>query len=183
MLLALDFAGDAVDVVSRPLKISFGTCGKRRCHIPHYLAVTHHGVWLIDIRPEALIKGTDREPFAAIAEVAVACGWRYAAAALWREHAFAGLDARASRRRLRFDPPGPVLLSEAADGWRFRRYVLGEIPALFAAPWQRLCSRRSDARPERVGKSPQLKGRSRGSLTVMGGCGVRPRGNRTGRFH
>jgi hypothetical protein len=67
---------------------------------------------------------------------------------------------------------GPVLLSEAADGWRFRRYVLaGEIPALFAAPWQWLCSRRTDARPERVGKSPQPRGRSGESLTVMGGCG------------
>jgi hypothetical protein len=99
--LALDFADDAVDVVSRPLKISFGTCGKRRSHIPDYFAVTRHGVWLIDIRPEALRKGADRESFAAIAEVAVACGWRYAAAARWREHAVAGLDARASRRASR----------------------------------------------------------------------------------
>lgn len=106
MLLALDFAGDVVDVVSQPLKISFGTCGKRRSHIPDYLTVTRHGVWLIDIRPEAPLKGADQESFAAAAEVAVACGWRYAAAARWREHAFAGLDARAPRRRLRFDPPG-----------------------------------------------------------------------------
>ncbi|GAA2511706.1 hypothetical protein GCM10010406_54900 [Streptomyces thermolineatus] len=42
MLLALDFAGDMVDVVSPPLKISFGTCGKRRAHTPDYLAVTRH---------------------------------------------------------------------------------------------------------------------------------------------
>jgi hypothetical protein len=95
VLLALDFAGDVVDVVSRPLKISFGTCGKRRSDIPDYLAVTHRGVWLIDIRPEALVKGADRESFAAIA---VACGWRYAAAARWREHAVAGQDARGRRR-------------------------------------------------------------------------------------
>jgi hypothetical protein len=66
-----------------------------------YLAVTRRGVWLIDVRPEPLIQESDRESFAATAEVAVACGWRYAVAARWREHAFAGLDAMASRRRLK----------------------------------------------------------------------------------
>ncbi|MEV6145246.1 TnsA-like heteromeric transposase endonuclease subunit [Streptomyces sp. NPDC051992] len=121
VLLALDFAGDVVDVVSQPLKISFATCGKRRAHTPDYLAVTRRGVWLIDVRPEPLIKEADRESFAAAAEVAVACGWRYAVAARWREHAFAGLDAMASRRRLRSDPLGlrPVLLAEAGGGRRF----------------------------------------------------------------
>lgn len=65
VLLALDFAGDVVDVVSQPLKISFTTCGKRRTHTPDYLAVTRRGVWLIDVRPEPLIKEADRESFAA----------------------------------------------------------------------------------------------------------------------
>ncbi|MFL4952923.1 TniQ family protein [Streptomyces sp. MMS24-I31] len=91
VLLALDFAGDLVDVVSQPLKISFDAGGKRRHHTPDYLAVTRHGVWLIDVRPKALIKEPDRESFAAAAEVAVACGWRYTVAARWREHAFARL--------------------------------------------------------------------------------------------
>ncbi|WP_257003721.1 TnsA-like heteromeric transposase endonuclease subunit [Streptomyces sp. SA15] len=121
VLLALDFAGDVVDVVSQPLKISFGTGEKDRSHTPDYLAVTRHGVWLIDVRPEALIKESDWESFAAAAEVAVACGWHYTVAARWREHAFAGLDALASRRVLRSDPLGlrPVLLSGAAGGRRF----------------------------------------------------------------
>lgn len=43
MLLALDFAGDVVEVVSQPPKISFAPCGKRRFHTPHYLVVTHRG--------------------------------------------------------------------------------------------------------------------------------------------
>jgi hypothetical protein len=122
MLLALDFDGDVVDVVSQPLKISFEAGGKRRSHTPDHLAVARHGVWLIDVRPEALIKDSDRESFAAAAEVAVACGWRYTVAARWREHAFAGLDALASRRRLRSDPLGlrPVLLAEAVVGRKFR---------------------------------------------------------------
>ncbi|MFI2437097.1 TnsA-like heteromeric transposase endonuclease subunit [Streptomyces sp. NPDC018693] len=121
VLLAPDFAGDVVDVVSQPLKISFGTSGKRRSHTPDYLAVTRHDVWLIDVRPEPLIREKDWESFAAAAEVAVACGWHYAVAARWREHTFAGLDAMASRRRLRSDPLGlrPVLLAAAAGGRRF----------------------------------------------------------------
>ncbi|MEV6808951.1 hypothetical protein [Streptomyces sp. NPDC051132] len=118
MLLALDFAGDVVDVASQPLKISFGTCGERRSHTPDYLAVTRHGVRLIDVRAEPLIKGADRESFAA---AAVACGWHYAVAARWREHAFVGLDAMASRRRPRSDPLDlrPVPLAAAAGERRF----------------------------------------------------------------
>lgn len=68
--------------------------------------MTRHGVRLIDVRPEALIEEEDRESFAAAAEVAVACGWRYTVAARRREHAFARLDALSSRRRLRTDPLG-----------------------------------------------------------------------------
>ncbi|MFD4790139.1 hypothetical protein ACFWN1_24420 [Streptomyces sp. NPDC058459] len=51
-------------------------------------------------------------------------------AARWRKHAFAGLDAMASRRRLRSDPLGlrPVLLAEAAGGRRF-----GELADLLLA--------------------------------------------------
>lgn len=42
-------------------------------------------------------------------------------AARWREHAFAGLDTLASRRRLRSDPLGlrPALLAGAAGGRGF----------------------------------------------------------------
>ncbi|MFD9286337.1 TnsA-like heteromeric transposase endonuclease subunit [Streptomyces mirabilis] len=121
VLLALDFAGDLVDVVSQPLKISFDAGGKRRHHTPDYLAVTRHGVWVIDVRPESLIKEPDRESFAAAAEVAVACGWRYTVASRWREHAFAGLDALASRRRMQSDPLvlRPVLLAGSAGGRSF----------------------------------------------------------------
>ncbi|MER6141877.1 hypothetical protein ABT174_17760 [Streptomyces sparsogenes] len=67
-----------------------------------------------------MIKEADRESLAAATEVAVACGWRYAVAARWREHAYAGLDAMPSRRRLRSEALGlrPVLLAETAGGRR-----------------------------------------------------------------
>ena len=44
VLLALDFAGDLVDVVSQPLRIRFTTtAGKSRVHTPDFLAVTPVG--------------------------------------------------------------------------------------------------------------------------------------------
>ncbi|MBT2468362.1 hypothetical protein J7E97_10845 [Streptomyces sp. ISL-66] len=63
--------------------------------MPHTcLTVTRHGIWLIGLRPEALIKEPDRESFAAAAKVALACGWRNMVAARWCEHAFADHEER-----------------------------------------------------------------------------------------
>jgi hypothetical protein len=117
VLLALDFAGRLVDVVSQPLKLRFATSSKVREHTPDFLAVTRSGTWLIDVRPEELIKDGDREAFAATAEVAVACGWRYVVAAGWREHVGSTLDALSSQRRPLSDPLGlrPGLLASAGQ--------------------------------------------------------------------
>jgi hypothetical protein len=54
LLLALDFAGDLVDVVPQPLRLPFTVVsGKCREHTPDFLAVTWSGTWLIDVRPES----------------------------------------------------------------------------------------------------------------------------------
>ena len=123
VLLALDFAGDLIDVVSQPLQIRFTTAaGKKRAHTPDFLAVTRSGIWLIDVRPEPLIEDKDAESFAAAAETALACGWRYTVAARWREHVLASLDALSSQRRPLSDPLGlqPGLLTAAGkQGARF----------------------------------------------------------------
>ncbi len=123
VLLALDFAGDLTDVVSQPLRIRFTTAtGKSRVHTPDFLAVTRSGTWLIDVRPEPLIGDKDAESFAAAAEAALACGWRYTVAARWREHVLPSLDALSSQRRPPTDPLGlrPVLLAAAGKpGARF----------------------------------------------------------------
>ena len=121
VLLALDFAADLLDIVSQPIKLWFGASGRRRSHIPDYLAVTRCGVWLIDVRPERLIKDEDRESFAAAAEVALACGWHYTVAACWREHTPAALDAFSSQRRPLSDPLGLrlALLASARQGLTF----------------------------------------------------------------
>ncbi len=129
LLLVLDFAGDLVDIVSQPMRLRFGTGGKRRSHTPDFLAVTRSGVWLIDVRPEPLIKEEDRESFAAAAEVAVACGWHYRVVARWRDHVWPAVDALSSQRRPLSDPLGlrPGLLASARQGLTF-----GELAATAA---------------------------------------------------
>ena len=128
LLLALDFSGDLVDVVSQPLRLRFTVAsGKCREHTPDFLAVTRSGTWLIDVRPEPLIEDKDRESFAAAAEAALACGWGYAVAARWREHVPSALDALSSQRRPLSDLMGlrPGLLAAAGrPGARF-----GEVAA------------------------------------------------------
>jgi hypothetical protein len=127
LLLALDFAGGLVDVVSQPLRLRFGTSAGNRVHTPDFMAVTRSGTWLVDVRPESLIGETDRQSFAAADELAVACGWRYIVAARWREHVSSALDALSSQRRPLSDPLGlrPGLLAAAArPGARF-----GEVAA------------------------------------------------------
>jgi hypothetical protein len=121
LLLALDFAADLVDVLSQPLRLTFDAGGKRRTHTPDFLAETRSGVWLIDVRPRGLIRDTDRESFAAAAEVALACGWRYTVVAGWREHVMATIDALSSQRRPLSDPLGlrPGLLAAAGRGLTF----------------------------------------------------------------
>jgi hypothetical protein len=99
LLLALDFAGELVDVVSQPLRLRFDTAKKRRSHTPDFLAATRSGIWLIDVRPEELVTEEARESFAAAAEVALACGWHYVVVAGWRTHVLAALDALSSQRR------------------------------------------------------------------------------------
>ena len=127
LLLALDFAGDVLDVVSQPMRLWFETMDKRRSHTPDYLVVSRSGIWLIDVRPEALIKQEDRESFAAAAEVALACGWRYVVAAGWRMHVMSALDAMSSQRRPLSDPLTlrPGLLAAAGGGLSFGELAAG----------------------------------------------------------
>ena len=129
LLLALDFAGNLIDVVSQPMRLRFDTAEGRRSHTPDFLAVTRSGVWLIDVRPEHLIMEEDRESFAATAEVALSCGWHYVVAARWRDHVWPALDAISSQRRPLPDPLGlrPALLASARQGLTF-----GELAATAA---------------------------------------------------
>ena len=114
-------------MVSQPLRLRFEAGGKSREHTPDFLAVMRSGTWLIDVRPERLVKDADMESFAAAAETAAACGWAYVVVGRWREHAFPALDVMSSQRRPLRDPLGlqPGLLAAAAGGLTFGELAAG----------------------------------------------------------
>jgi hypothetical protein len=137
LLLALDFAGGLEDVLSQPFRLAFTAAGGPGEHTPDFLALTRNGVWLIDVRPGDRIGEEDRVRFAAAAEVALWCGWRYVVAAGWRPHVQAALDTISAQRRPLSDPLGlrPVLLAVAGSGpVRFGELVeRTEVPAVARA--------------------------------------------------
>ena len=118
LLLALDFARDLEDVLSQPFRLDFTAADGPGQHTPDFLAVTRDGVWLIDVRPGERIEEEDRIRFAAAAEVALSCGWRYAVAAGWLPNVQATLDTISAQRRPLTDPLGlqDVLLTAAGNG-------------------------------------------------------------------
>lgn len=123
-LLALDFGG-AEHVLSQPFTLRYGAKGRSRTHVPDILAATPEGMWLIDVRPAAQIKEEDRVAFAAAAEAALACGWRYAVVAGWPPQTVATLEAISAQRRELVDHFGlePQLLAAAHAG----RMTFGEL--------------------------------------------------------
>jgi hypothetical protein len=126
LLLALDFAGDATEVVSQPMKMMFYASGSKGEHTPDFLVTTRSGTLLIDVRPAGLIKEEDRVRFAAAAEVALACGWYYVVAAGWKRQVMATIQALSAQRRHLDDPLGiqDQILREAARGpCRYLRLV------------------------------------------------------------
>jgi len=130
VLLALDFAEAVTRVICQPFRLRFTTAEGAAEHIPDVLAVAYGGVWLIDVRPAARIGEADRVKFAASAEVALACGWRYLVVAGWRPHVMAVLDTLSSQRRPVTDPLGlqEVLLGRVSRGPRsFGDLVAGTI--------------------------------------------------------
>jgi len=132
LLLALDFAGDLVDVLGQPVRLRYLTREGPREHVPDFLAFTRAGRWLIDVRPAARVAAEDRVAFAATAEVAAAVGWRYAVVTGWRPHGLTTVDTLSSQRRPLTDRLGVVeeLMTAVADGPR----PFGELAAQTVAP-------------------------------------------------
>ena len=117
LLLALDFLG-VREVVSQPHRMRFEPAPGPREHTPDFLAVTGEGTWLLDVRPADRIGAADRVKFAASAEAALACGWRYGVMGGWQPHVMTTLDTLSAQRRPLSDPLGltEALLSAAAGG-------------------------------------------------------------------
>jgi hypothetical protein len=117
LLLALDFLGVRA-VVSQPHRMRFESVSGLREHTPDFLAVTGEGTWLLDVRPTDRIRAADRVKFAASAEAALACGWRYSVVGGWRPHVMTTLDTLSAQRRPLSDPLGltQALLAATASG-------------------------------------------------------------------
>lgn len=115
-------------------------------HIPDFLAVTRGGSWLIDVRPGEQIKAEDRVRFAAAAEIALSCGWRYAVVPGWRPHVQGTLGTVSAQRRPLTDPLGLQLVLLAAvrnKPMEFGALVAGtEVPAVARAQALHLISDR-----------------------------------------
>lgn len=117
LLLAFDFLG-VREVVSQPHRMRFESVAGPLEHVPDFLAVTGEGTWLLDVRPAGRIEAADRVKFAASAEAALACGWRYGVVAGWQPHVMTTLDTLSAQRRPLSDPLGvtEALLAAASGG-------------------------------------------------------------------
>lgn len=117
LLLVLDFLG-VDEVVSQPHRMRFESASGPREHTPDFLAVTAEGTWLLDVRPADRVEAADQVKFAASAEAALACGWRYGVVGGWRPHVMTTLDTLSAQRRPLSDPLGlaDALLAAAGDG-------------------------------------------------------------------
>jgi hypothetical protein len=132
LLLALDFAGELVDVLAQPFRLRFATTTGWREHTPDYLVVTHNGRWLFDVRPAERIGANDRVGFAAAGEAALASGWHYGVVTGWRPHVLATLDALSAQRRPLDDRLG--LQSELFEAVRAGPCRFGELVAATSLP-------------------------------------------------
>ena len=56
LLLALDFAGELIEVLSQPFRLPSPALTGPAITFPDFLAVTRGGPWLIDVRPGERIK-------------------------------------------------------------------------------------------------------------------------------
>jgi hypothetical protein len=132
VLLALDFAGAVSEVWSQPFRFRFLACEGWWEHTPDFLAWGRGGFVLIDVRPAGRVGPDDRVRFAAAAEVALACGWRYVVVLGWRRHVMSTLDTLSSQRRALNDRLGmQAQLMEAA---RHGPVPFGDLAAATSVP-------------------------------------------------
>jgi hypothetical protein len=125
LLVAVDFAGDAEEVLSQPFTLRFTTMDGAQEHIPDFLVLLPGTAVLIDVRPLRLIKAKDMVKFAAARQAAAAAGWGYLVVAGWRRQVLSGVGALSARRRPMGDRLGLQRELLGLAGERPRR--LGEL--------------------------------------------------------
>lgn len=118
LLVALDFAGSLIDVIAQPFRLRFGVSSGSADHVPDFLVIGQDGVSVFDVRPASRVRKEDRVRFAATAELALACGWRYDVITGWRPYVLGTLGTVSAQRRPLADPWDlqPTLLAAAGNG-------------------------------------------------------------------
>lgn len=132
LLVAVDFAGDAEEVLSQPFTLRFTTMGGAEEHTPDFLVLLPGTAVLIDVRPGHLIKEKDMVKFAAARQAAAAAGWNYTVVAGWRRQVLSGVDALSARRRPMADRLGLQRELLELAGERPRRF--GELAEATSLP-------------------------------------------------
>jgi len=132
LLLALDFAGELVEVLSQPFRLRFQARSGWRDHIPDFLVWSRRGTWLVNVKRPGGIGEQDQVCFAAASEAALTAGWRHVVVAGWRPNVMGVLDALSAQRRRLDDRLGlqGELLAAAAAGPR----SLGELVGATSLP-------------------------------------------------
>ncbi|WDT54083.1 TnsA-like heteromeric transposase endonuclease subunit [Streptomyces sp. G7(2002)] len=132
LLMALDFVGNVVEVLSQPFKLRFTTVDGSEDHTPDFLVLSPDSAMLIDVRPGHLVKDNDLVKFAATEWAASAVGWRYLVASGWRRQVLTSLDALSARRRPMSDRLG--LRGELLELLRERPRRFGELAEATSLP-------------------------------------------------
>ncbi|MFJ9330280.1 TnsA-like heteromeric transposase endonuclease subunit [Streptomyces sp. NPDC101230] len=132
LLMALDFVGNVVEVLSQPFKLRFTTVDGSEDHTPDFLVLSPDSAMLVDVRPGHLVKDKDLVKFAATEWAASAVGWRYLVASGWRRQVLTSLDALSARRRPMSDRLG--LRGELLELLRERPRRFGELAEATSLP-------------------------------------------------
>lgn len=137
LLLALDFAGERVDVCSQPFRLRFQTRSGWRDHVPDFLVWSRRGTWLVNVKRPGGIGERDRVCFAAASEVALTADWRHMVVTGWRPNVMGVLDALSAQRRAlddRLGLQGELLAAAGAGPRPFGKLVAAtSLPAVARA--------------------------------------------------
>jgi hypothetical protein len=120
-LVELDFAGEAMRVLSQPFKITFRAGAPVAFHTPDFLAVHASGDQVVyDVKPSAFMNDRSLVQFAETERVCAQVGWRYVVVNESASARVANLQYLRAARHGRCHP-SPILFERLVDVFRTGR--------------------------------------------------------------
>ena len=120
-LVELDFAGEAMRVLSQPFKVTFRVGAAVAFHVPDFLAVHANGDQVVyDIKPSAFMNDRSLAQFAETERVCAQVGWRYVVVNESAPTRAANLQYLRAARHGRCHP-SPILFERLVDIFRTTR--------------------------------------------------------------